>query len=151
MERSPTMTRQTGSALLGEDAPPAQEAARSLEELTYQRPRAPSTRTRISQWLLRANPTAVPPLKPEESISAPLYSLQTAPTQKRASVSSSVYSVSSTAADLTTTAWTTPRSSPHTKGSSMSSCQTMGLSARSHSIDIEKHPVPVIVDVGVAF
>ena len=150
LDKSPVLNRMTGPALLGEDEAPAQEHSKAVEEISYQRPRAPSTRTRISQWLLRANPAALPPAKPEEPEPTPFYSLRPSSTHKRTSVSSSVYSSSSTAAEPITV-WTTPRSSPHRKGSSLSSCQTMGLSARGHSLDIEKHPVPVVVDVGVAF
>lgn len=150
LDRSPIMTRQTGPALLGEEAPPAQQPPQQSEEVTYNRLRAPSTRTRISQWLLRANPTVAPPSKPEEPVPTPFYSLRPSSIGKRTSVSSSVYSTS-TAADLTTTAWTTPRSSPRWKGGSLSSCQTMGPSARNYSLDVEKNPVPVVVDVGVAF
>lgn len=149
-DKSPVSTRLTGPALLGEEVRPVKEPAKAIEEVTYQRPRAPSTRTRISQWLLRANPASVPPAEPEEPVPVPFYSLRRSSTHHRTSVSSSVYSDSSTAADPPT-AWTTPRSSPHGKGSSLSSCQTMGLSARGHSLDVEKCPVPVVVDVGVAF
>lgn len=149
LDRSPVLTRLTGPALLGEDVQPTQDPL-NAEEGTYQRPRAPSTRTRISQWLLRANPVALPPAKSEEPISAPFYSLRPSSTHHRISVSSSVYSTSSTAAEPNT-AWTTPRSSPHRKGGSLSSCKTMGLSARGYSLDVEKSPVPVVVDVGVAF
>lgn len=149
LDRSPILTRLTGEALLGEDVQPGQNPPKMVEEGTYQRPRAPSTRTRISQWLLRANPVAPPPAKSEESTPVPFYSLRPSSTHHRTSVSSSVYSTSSTAAEPNT-AWITPRSSPHRKGGSLSSCQTMGLSARGPSLDIEKSPVPVVVDVGVA-
>ena len=152
LDKSPVMTRQTGPALLSEaEIPSAQtKAAKPIEELiSSQRPRAPSsTRSRVSQWLLRANPV---PVKDEPQ---PFYALRTtSPTEKRASVSSSIYSMSSTAAETTNTAWTTtPRSSPHRKGSSLSSCQTMGFSsARGCSLDTEKFPLPMVVDVGVAF
>ena len=151
LDKSPIMTRQTGPALLGEEdtATAQQEAAKPIQDITSQRPRAPSsTRSRISQWLLHANPV---PVKDE---SPPFYALRPmSSTEKRASVSSSVYSISSTAAETANTAWTTtPRSSPHRKGSSLSSCPTMGLmSARGCSLDTEKMPVPMVVDVGVAF
>ena len=150
LDRSPVLTRLTRPALLGEDVEPAQDPLQAVEEATYQRPCAPSTRTRISQWLLRANPAALPPAKSEETAPMPSYSLQPSSTHHRSSVSSSVYSTSSTAAEPVT-AWTTPRSSPHRKAGSLSSCQTMGVSARSYSLDVEKSPVPVVVDVGVAF
>lgn len=127
-DKSPTMTRQTGPALLGEEGipPTQQEPAKSIEEITSQRPRAlSSTRSRISAWLLRTNPV---PVKDEFP---PFYSLRSdaSATKKRASVSSSVYSTSSsTAAETTNTAWTTttPRSSPHRKGSSFASCPGYG-------------------------
>ncbi|KAL8784730.1 MAG: hypothetical protein Q9195_008912 [Heterodermia aff. obscurata] len=149
-DKSPVFARLTGSALLGEkDLGTPTQPSQAVEQVAHQRPRAPSTRTRISQWLLRANPAStIPPAsKPEE----PFYSLRTSSTHDRASVSSSLFSASSTAAEPTS-AWTTPRSSPHRKGSSLSSCQTMGLSsARGPSLDVEKVPGVVVVDVGVAF
>ena len=151
-DKSPVFARLTGSALLGEKdldtpTPPSQ----AVEQATYQRPCAPSTRTRISQWLLRANPAStIPPApKPEE----PFYALRTSSSHDRTSISSSLYSAASTAAEPTT-AWTSPRSSPHRKGSSLSSCQTMGLStARGPSLEVEKNPGAVVVDVdvGLAF
>ena len=150
LDKSPVFARLTGSALLGEkDLDTPKQPSEVCEEVTYQRPRAPSTRTRISQWLLRANPAStVPPAsKPEE----PFYSLRPPSTHNRTSMSSSLSSASSTAAEPTT-AWTSPRSSPHRKGSSLSSCQTMGLStARSPSLDAEKVPGAAVVDVGVAY
>ena len=150
LDKSPVFARLTGSALLGEkDLDTPKQPSQAVEEVAHQRPRAPSTRTRISQWLLRTNPVStVPPApKPEET----LYSLRPSSTHNRTSISSSLFSASSTAAEPTT-AWTTPRSSPHRKGSSLSSCQTMGLStARGPSLDVEKIPGAVIVDVGVAF
>ena len=159
-EKSPILTRLTGPELLGEDETPAAQVpgpnVAELQEVIRQRPRAPSTRTRISQWLMRANPASLPytAAKCEEPAQLSFYALRPSSTNHRTSVSSSVYSMSSTAADPTVTAWTTPRSSPHRKGSSLSSCQTMGLStlsARDPSLDVEKHPMPVVVDVGVAF
>ena len=150
LDKSPVFARLTGSALLGErDLDTPKQPSQTVEEVTYQRPRAPSTRTRISQWLLRANPVSTVPLasKPEE----PFYSLRPSSPNDRTSVSSSLYSACSTAAEPTS-AWTTPRSSPHRKGSSLSSCQTMGLStARGPSLDIEKLPGAVVIDVGVAY
>ena len=150
LEKSPVFARLTGSALLGEkDLDTPKQPSQAVQEVTYQRPRAPSTRTRISQWLLRANPasTLPPASKPEEAF----YSLRPSSTHNRTSISSSVFSTSSTAAEPAT-AWTTPRSSPHRKESSLSSCQTMGLStARGPSLDVEKLPGTVVVDVGLAF
>ena len=152
LDKSPIMARQTGPALLGEDNVPLaqQEPAKPIQDITSQRPRAPSsTRNRISAWLLRANPA------PVNDESPPFYALRSdaSTSEKRASVSSSVYSMSSTAAETTATAWTTtPRSSPHRKGSSLSSCPTTGFSsARGCSLDAEKFPVPMVVGVGVAF
>ena len=150
LDKSPVFDRLTGSALLGEkDLDTPKQPSQAVEEVTCQRPRAPSTRTRISQWLLRANSAStIPPAsKPEE----PFYSLRPSSTHDRTSMSSSLYSTSSTAAEPITT-WTTPRSSPHRKGSSLSSCQTMGLpTARGPSLDVEKYPGTVVIDVGLAF
>lgn len=83
---------------------------------------AVSARTRISQWL-RSSPLASPTDQPETSPApTPLYYLRPSSVHKRISISSSSIYSSSTAAE--TTAWTTPRSSPHRKGSSLSSCLT---------------------------
>ena len=111
-----------------------------------------STRTRVSQWL-RSSPIASP-TKPPRSTPAPtpLYSLHQSSVHDRTSNSSSLYS-SSTAVELTT-ASTAPRSSPHRKGRSLSSC-SMNVQVVAGALEGQKvRGVDVEirdVGVGVAF
>ncbi|KAL8827435.1 MAG: hypothetical protein Q9191_003183 [Dirinaria sp. TL-2023a] len=123
-----------------------QEAVTSWEERNVSRPPVPSTRSRISQWLLRSTPPISPiPMKPFYSL-RPSFS-----TRRRPSISSSsIYSSASTAADLattTTTATMTARSSPHRKGSSLSSSVTMYTTVVPSLADVEKVPLPMDVEV----
>ena len=85
-------------------------------------PSQTSLRNRFSQWLLKALPTATP----EPVI-----------TGRRSSTPLSMYSMSATAADL---------SSAHTKQSSMSSSYWT-----RPSVDVEKAMVPIVPAVGMAF
>lgn len=112
-------------------------SATPIEETSIpHRPRAASTRTRISQWLLRSTP-AVP-----STNNPPFYSLRpsfsTRRTRRRPSLSSSsIYSTASTAV----------RSSPpHRKASSLSSSVTMHTTT---VVGVEKLPVE-IREVGIA-
>lgn len=119
-------------------------------------PTSQSTRSRISQWL-RSSPLASPTKTNDASPAAPFYSLRPSSIHKRTSISSSSIYSSSTAAETTT--WTTPRDSPHRKGSSLSSCLTSvqptemgtvgapGLQEKLRDITMEVRDV----GVGVAF
>lgn len=126
-----------------------------------------STRSRISQWL-RSSPLTSPIKASEPTstpITAPFYSLRPSEGPRRTSVSSSSIYSSSTAAD--TLVWTTPKGSPHRKGSSLSSCLTsvqagavgvpfVGEKMGSVEGGFEEKMVPVEVDVrelgvGLAF
>ena len=130
---------------------PIQEAEQSNqgavtppEETSIPRSQAPSTRSRISQWLLRSTPP-ISPVKPFYSL-RPSFS-----SHRRPSISSSsICSSASTAADLTTmTTTTTARSSPHRKGSSLSSSFTMPTTIVPGLAEVEKAAVEVR-EVGVA-
>lgn len=83
-----------------------------------------ATRSRISQWL-RSSPldSSTQVSGPAStSTTAPFYSLRPSEGPRRMSTSSSSIYSSSTAAE--TLVWTTPKGSPHEKGSSLSSCLT---------------------------
>lgn len=129
-----------------------QESVIPPEDTSIPRPRAPSTRSRISQWLHRSTPP-ISPIKPFYSLHPPFSTHHDRP--RRPSISSSsICSSASTAADLatmTTTPTTTARSSPHRKGSSLSSCFTMQTTMVPSLAEAEKLPMDVQVrEVGVA-
>jgi hypothetical protein len=104
----------------------------------------PSVRARISQWLMRAASPSSPNLVESKASNNDTFDLR--PSTDRASTSSSVYT-SSNGAELASP-WTTPRSSPHRKKSSLSSCH-FSVPVRGVSLDMEKHPA--VVEVGCAF
>ena len=84
----------------------------------------PSARSRISHWL-RSSPLPSPVVASDPapiSATIPFYSLRPSEGPRRTSTSSSSIYSSSTAAE--TLVWTTPKGSPHGKGSSLSSCLT---------------------------
>ena len=88
-----------------------------------------SLRDRFSQWILKALPAA--------------------PIAERSSTSASMYEISGPT-ELNSP-WSSPRSRPHTKQSSMSSYWTLG-GGRGASFDVEKTPLPPqVANVGVAF
>ncbi|MCJ1305542.1 hypothetical protein MMC08_008356 [Hypocenomyce scalaris] len=109
----------------------------------------PSTRSRISQWLLRSSPTRT------SSSSSSIKALEAAPDFYQCSPPSLSRNRSSTISSTDTvdrseglgTPWTTPRGSPHRKEGSLSSCLGRGM-----SLDIEKGVVELgVVEVGMAF
>ena len=106
----------------------------------------PNARSRISQWLLRSasSPSASSPISSSDEICHHRSSIIRA----RTSTGSSTFSNAETADPGST--WSSPRSSPHRKGSSVSSWQT-GMYCRGLSIDVEKRPALPIANVGVAF
>ena len=102
----------------------------------------PSVRARISQWLMRAASQSSPNLtdaKPD--------AFELRPSTDRASSASSIYTM--TNGPELGSPWTTPRSSPHGKKSSLSSCQFSVPGGRGSSFDMEKHPA--VTEVGCAF
>lgn len=104
----------------------------------------PSVRARISQWLMRAASASSANLVESKASNNDIFDL--GPSTDRPSTSSSVYT-SSNGAELASP-WTTPRSSPHRKKSSLSSCH-FSVPVRDVSLDMEKHPA--VVEVGCAF
>lgn len=107
---------------------------------------APNTRSRISQWLLRS---ASSPSGPSlTSSSDEICHHRSSIIRARTSTGSSTFSNTETADPASP--WSSPRSSPHRKGSSVSSWQT-GMYCRGLSIDVKKRPALPIANVGVAF
>lgn len=102
----------------------------------------PSVRARISQWLMRASSQSSPNLidtKPD--------AFELRPSTDSALSASTIYSMSN--GPELASPWTTPRSSPHRKKSSLSSCQFSAPGGRGVSFDFEKHAVGM--EVGCAF
>ena len=106
----------------------------------------PNARTRISQWLLRS--TSSPSAPSVTSSSDEICHHRSSIIRVRTSTGSSTYSNAETVDPASP--WGSPRSSPHRKGSSVSSWQT-GMYCRGLSIDVEKRPVLPTANVGVAF
>ena len=104
----------------------------------------PSVRARISQWLMRAAPQSSPTLIEDKATNSEAFELR--PSTDQASSSSSIYTV--TNGPELASPWTTPRSSPHRKKSSLSSCH-FSVPDRGMSFDLEKHPA--VTEVGCAF
>lgn len=106
----------------------------------------PNARSRISQWLLRsASSPSAPSLA---SSSDETFHHRSSIIRARTSTGSSTFSNADTV-DLASP-WSSPRSSPHRKNSSVSSWQT-GMHCRGLSIDVEKLPALPSGSVGVAF
>ncbi len=104
----------------------------------------PTVRARISQWLLRA---ASSQSSPGLASSSPEILPHRSPmVRDRTSTASSTSSHADTSDPAST--WSSPRSSPHRKGSSVSSWQT-GMYCRGVSMDAEKRPA--LPTVGVAY
>lgn len=106
----------------------------------------PNARTRISQWLLRS--TSAPSAPSVTSSSDEICHHRSSIIRVRTSTGSSTYSSAETVDPASP--WSSPRSSPHRKGSSISSWQT-GMYCRGLSIDVEKRPALPTANVGVAF
>lgn len=106
----------------------------------------PNPRSRISQWLLRSSSSPSAPSLASSSDDSLLH--RSSIIRARTSTGSSTYSNAETVDPASP--WSSPRSSPHRKGSSVSSWQT-GMVCRGLSIDAEKRPALPSVSVGVAF
>ena len=115
-----------------------------LQRKLYTPAELPSVRARISQWLMRAGSQSSPNLINAKASDSDTSDIR--PSTERASTSSSIYTHSH-GAELASP-WTTPRSSPHRKKSSLSSCN-FSVPGRSMSFDLEKHPQ--VMEVGCAF
>lgn len=109
-----------------------------------------STRTRISQWLLRSTSAHSSPRPSETLADHDRSSRRPSTVQDRTSTASSLSTASNTAEFATP--WTTPHSSPMRKGSSFSSCQ-IGPMERGLIYGDEKSGAGalMVADVGVAF
>ena len=103
----------------------------------------PSVRARISQWLMRAASQSSPNFAEAKATNNGACER---PSTDRASTASSIYTI--TNGPELASPWTTPRSSPHRKKSSLSSCH-FSLPDRGMSFDLEKHPE--VTEVGCAF
>lgn len=103
-----------------------------------------TTRARISQWLLRS--ASSQSSRSLASSSDEGFPRRSSTVRDRTSTASSAYSNADTA-DLAS-AWSSPRSSPHRKGSSVSSWQT-GMYFRGLSVEGEKRPA--LPSVGIAY
>lgn len=115
-----------------------------FETKLYTPAESPSVRARISQWLMRAASQSSSNLVESKAPNNDTFYLR--PSTGRASTASSIYT-NSNGAELASP-WTTPRSSPHRKKSSLSSCH-FSVPGRGVSLDMEKHPA--VVEVGCAF
>ncbi len=114
-----------------------------LQTKLYTPTEPPSVRARISQWLMRAASQSSPNLLESNASNTNNFDLR--PSTDRTSTSSICTNYNDV--ELTSP-WTTPRSSPHRKKSSLSSCH-FSVPERGMSFDAEKHPA--VVDVGCAF
>lgn len=110
-----------------------------------------NNRSRVSQWLLRSASSPSPSAPSVASTSDESYYLhRSSMIRVRTSTGSSTYSSNVETMDPASP-WSSPRSSPHRKGSSVSSWQT-GMYCRGLSIEAEKRPaLPTTSVVGVAF
>lgn len=121
----------------------SQEKANVSKPLTESDPH--TTRSRISQWLLRSASS-------QSSRSLASSSDESFPRRASTTIRERSSTVSSTDSNADTvdpaSPWSSPRSSPHRKGSSVSSWQT-GMYCRGLSIEAEKRPA--LPCVGIAY
>ena len=104
----------------------------------------PSVRARISQWLMRAASQSSSNLIEAKATNTGTFEIRRS--TDRPSTASSISTV--TNGPELASPWTTPRSSPHRKKSSLSSCH-FSVPDRGMSFDLEKHPA--VTEVGCAF